>query len=231
LLERYTWGCAARRLRNRRIIERKRAADDVELGKGTARNMREREEEMARHLLIRGALGSLLLVLAAGIATAQDYSARLSGFFEIGPINNNTGAILTNGTGRLHLDVDQNSATYSLTYSGLTSDVLQSHIHFGKVHDAGGIFVFLCTNLGNGPAGTPACPAGGGTVTGTITAASIVAVATQNIPAGNFDVLLAALGSNTAYVNVHTKNFPGGEIRGQVEPRDEDQNEGRGQSR
>jgi hypothetical protein len=183
---------------------------------------------MARHLLIRGALVSLLLGFAASVASAQDYTARLSGFFELGPINNNTGAILTNGTGRLQLDVDQNSARYSLTYSGLTSNVLQAHVHFGKVHDAGGIFVFLCTNLGNGPAGTPACPTGGGTVSGTITAASIVAVPTQNIPAGNFDVLLAALGSNTAYANVHTQNFPGGEIRGQVEQRDEDQDGGRG---
>jgi hypothetical protein len=131
---------------------------------------------MARDLLIRGALVSLLLGFAAGVASAQEYTARLSGFFEIGPINNNTGAILSNGTGRLHLDVDQNSATYSLSYWGLTSNVLQAHIHFGKVHDAGGIFVFLCTNLGNGPAGTPACPTTGGTVTGTITAASVIAV-------------------------------------------------------
>ena len=183
---------------------------------------------MLRYLLIRTGLAGLLLVLAAGAAAAQEYTARLSGFFEIGPINNNTGAILTNGTGRLRLDVDQNSATYSLTYSGLTSNVLQAHIHFGKVHDAGGIFVFLCTNLGNGPAGTPACPVAGGTVSGTITAASVVPVPTQNIPAGNFGVLLAALGSNTAYANVHTQNFPGGEIRGQVQARDEDQDEGRG---
>ena len=53
------------------------------------------------------------------------------------------------------------------------------HSH-GKVHVAGGVFVFLCTNLGNGPAGTPACPATG-TVSGTITADSIVTVTGQNI--------------------------------------------------
>jgi CHRD domain-containing protein len=123
---------------------------------------------MPRYLLIRTGLVALLLVLATGVAitqddtpatslaTTKDYRARLSGFFELGPINANTGAILTDGAGRLHLDVDQNNATYTLTYSGLTTNVTQAHIHFGKVHNAGGIFAFLCTNLGNGPAGTPA---------------------------------------------------------------------------
>jgi CHRD domain len=180
---------------------------------------------MRRYLLIRSGLAALLLVLGAGIAAADDFKARLTGFFEIGPLNNNTGAILTTGTGRLALDVDHNSATYSLTYSGLSANVTQAHIHFGKVHVAGGIFTFLCTNLGNGPAGTPTCPAAGGTVTGTITAASILAVPGQNIPAGDFSVLLAALKSNTAYVNVHTVHFPGGEIRGQVQEASEDDSE------
>jgi hypothetical protein len=175
---------------------------------------------MVRYLLARCHFAVLLLVFAAGVATAQNddatYTARLAGFNEVGPINNNSGAILTEGTGRLYLEVGQNSATYTLTYSNLTSNALQSHIHFGKKHDAGGIMVFLCTNLGNGPAGTPACPVAGGTVTGTITAASVVAIPTQNVSAGNFSALLSALRSNTAYVNVHSANFPGGEIRGQV---------------
>ena len=183
---------------------------------------------MLRYLLIRSGLAGLLLVLAAGAAAAQEYTARLSGFSELGALNAETGAILTNGTGRLRLDVDQNSATYSLTYSGLTSNVLQAHLHFAKVHVPGGIYAFLCTNLGNGPAGTPACPPTGGTVTGTITAASILAVPGQNITAGDFNALLAALSSNTTYVNVHTNNFKSGEIRGQVQTREEDQDEGRG---
>lgn len=183
---------------------------------------------MLQSLLIRSGMAAVLVSLGAAVAAAQDYSAKLSGFFETGPATAPSGAILTNGTGRFALDVDKNTAAYTLTYSGLTSNVTQAHIHFGKVHVPGGIFVYLCTNLGNGPAGTPACPAGGGTVNGTITAASIVAVPGQNISAGDFTALLDALSSNTAYANVHTANFPGGEIRGQVELRDEDQGEGQG---
>ena len=91
----------------------------------------------------------------------------------------------------------------------------QAHIHFGKKHVPGGVMVFFCSNLGNGPAGTPACPASG-TVTGSWTAASVVAIPGQNVTAGDFDALTDALGSNTAYANIHTANFPAGEIRDQM---------------
>src|SRR5438046_5376541 len=79
--------------------------------------------------------------------------------------------------------------------------------------------VFFCTNLGNGPAGTQACPnlgAATATVTGTFTNASVVAIPTQNVTAGEFDALVDALRSNTAYANIHTSAFPAGEIRGQI---------------
>jgi CHRD domain len=59
-------------------------------------------------------------------------------------------------------------------------------------------------------------------VTGSWTAASIVAIPGQNVTAGDFDALTAALGSNTAYANIHTVKFPAGEIRGQMRQRDRD---------
>jgi len=165
-----------------------------------------------------------------GGANTEEFSARLNGFNVTGGLPTmanpgaETGAILTEGTGTVQLDLGKNSATYSLTYSGLTSPVLQAHIHFGKVHTPGGIMVFFCTNLGNGPAGTPTCPASGGTVTGTWTASSVVAIAGQNVTAGDFDALTDALTSNTAYANVHTMNFKAGEIRGQVRKSEKDHN-------
>jgi hypothetical protein len=86
--------------------------------------------------------------------------------------------------------------------------------------------VFFCTNLSNGPAGTPTCPndAGGEvTVTGTVTATGVVGPAAQNITAGDFAAVVAALASNTVYGNIHTTKFPAGEIRGQVHAdRDDD---------
>jgi len=158
------------------------------------------------------------LVASALPVQADPFSTTLSGFEEIGALASPTGAILTDGEGSLQLDLDEGSQTlnYTLTYSGLTSSVTQAHIHFGKVHVAGGIFVFLCTNLGNGPAGTPPCPAAGGTVSGTITPAGVRAVPGQNVTAGDFDAVVQIITSDSAYANVHTANFPAGEIRGQI---------------
>ena len=192
---------------------------------------------MRRQKLIEAAVAAGFVALWGGVAHAdggaansEEFSARLSGFQELGALNAETGAILTDGTGTLQLDLDKKSqppmATYTLTFSNLSAAVTQAHIHFGKVHVPGGIFVWLCQTAAKpaptAVAGTtPFCPTAGGTVSGTITSASIIAPATspptsQGITANDFDALTDALNSDTAYVNVHTVNFPGGEIRGQI---------------
>jgi hypothetical protein len=170
---------------------------------------------MKRYLLAVASIAALLLVSSAR-ADAEDFFAKFSGFNEIGGVGaGETGAILSEGQGTLKLDLNRAARTldYTLTYSGLSSNVLVAHIHFGKVHVAGGIIVFLC-----GGGGTPACPAGGGTVSGTITPASVLAIPTQNVTAGDFDALEDALTSHTAYGNIHTANFKAGEIRGEIRP-------------
>jgi len=181
--------------------------------------------------LIEAVLVAALVVFSAGYAHAEEFSARLNGFQELGAQNAETGAILSNGSGtlRLSLDKDAGTATFTLTFSGVgttplkTGTVTQAHIHFGKVHSAGGVMVFFCTNLANGPAGTQACPLNSGTVTGIFTSASVVAIAGQNVNAGDFDALVDALDSNTAYANIHTTALPAGEIRGQIRRDEQDQ--------
>lgn len=85
----------------------------------------------------------------------------------------------------------------------------------------GGIVLFLCANSltspAAAPAGTPACPANGGTVTGTLTASNITPVLTQGIETGpaEFAEILHAIRSGVTYANVHSSpNHVGGEIRG-----------------
>jgi hypothetical protein len=98
---------------------------------------------------------------------------------------------------------------YSLSYTSLPG-ATQSHIHSGAFGVNGPPHVFLCSNTLGGT--TPACPATGGTVTGTLTAADF----TAGGAVADFPALLAAIQAGTTYVNVHTTAVPGGEIRGQL---------------
>src|SRR3974390_3121466 len=146
-------------------------------------------------------LGAPALMLLGSNANAEEFSATFSGFEEVGALNNETGAILSDAKATLTLNLDRAArmVTYKLTYSGFVGNiapvVTQSHIHFGKRHVPGGIMVFLCTNLAGGPAGTPACPSTAGTVTGMIVAGSVQAIPGQNVSAGDFDALQDALDS------------------------------------
>jgi hypothetical protein len=174
--------------------------------------------------MYRSILLGVLIAAAGGLTPAvssshgEEFHAILAGFNEIGALNSETGAILTEGSGTLNLKLDRGNETltFTLKFQNLSAPVTQSHIHFGKEHVAGGVMVFFCSNLATAPAGTQPCPAAGGTVTGTLTAANVLAIAGQNVSAGDFNAIINALMSDTAYANVHTTNFPAGEIRGQV---------------
>jgi len=132
-------------------------------------------------------------------------TGRLTGFQQVP-------SILTTGTGTFHATLGASSLTFTLSYSNLSGSATGAHIHFAQRGVNGGIFVFFC-----GGGGKPACPAGtSGTLTGTVTGADVVAVPAQGISAGSFADLVRILRSGDAYVNVHTANFPGGEIRAQV---------------
>ena len=128
-------------------------------------------------------------------------------------------ALSTTGEGdfRAHIDENNQEITYELSYASLEGSVLQAHIHFGSPSQNGGISAFLCTNLGNGPAGTPLCPAFPATVTGTIRPADVVGPAGQGLEAGNFEELIAAIRAGATYANVHSSKYPVGEIRAQIE--------------
>ena len=125
-------------------------------------------------------------------------------------------ALQSNATGKWTATVDGNTIHYTLTYSNLRADATQSHIHIGQPGVNGGVTIFFCSNLGNGPAGTPSCPLRGGTLNGTITSANVLPITSQGVGAGEISAVLKALRNGAAYVNVHSTQFPGGEIRGVV---------------
>ncbi len=165
---------------------------------------------MNKRTLVAVAIPLLVLLAFGASATANGgsfaFGARLSGYEE-------TPAINSNATGFLKATVNSTgtSISYTLSYSGFTSTVLFSHIHFGQRSVAGGVAVFLC-----GGGNKPACPQGSGTVTGTIVASDVVGPTAQGIALGDLASVLRAIRAGVAYANVHTSTFPNGEIRGQI---------------
>ena len=132
-------------------------------------------------------------------------------------------ALSTPGEGEFRATIlrSRDEIRYELSFRNTESDVTQAHIHFENATNNGPIVVFLCTNLGNGPAGTQACPADGGTIQGTIRPENVGAgAAAQGIAAGEFDEFVRAIRAGATYVNVHSVDRPGGEIRAQLDGHD-----------
>lgn len=161
------------------------------------------------------AVAALVAACAVPLAAqAEKLKVKLSGFEETPLTLSSPGfaefeARIARGDG---------SISWELTYGGLPTTVQQAHIHFGARAITGGISIFLCTNLGNGPAGTQPCPQMG-TIGGVIHAADVIGPAGQGIAAGELNEIIAAIRAGVAYVNIHTQAFPGGEVRGQFDAR------------
>lgn len=171
-----------------------------------------------RKIGVRFLLGAFCVVaLAVAIvrvrADEEDIvmRARLTGFEEVGAPVLAPNPTPATGTFRASLREDGTTLDYKLTWTNnLTSPVLFAHIHFAMRGVNGGVMAFLC-----GGGGKPACS--GGMATGTITAADIRAIASQGFTANNFTDFLRSIRSGDGYANLHTVNFPGGEIRGQIQ--------------
>jgi hypothetical protein len=92
------------------------------------------------------------------------------------------------GTGQIVIDTDANTLSYNISYSGLSSTETAAHIHGFA---ARGVNVGVLHGL---PATNPKI----GTWTYT-------------------DAQEANILAGLIYINIHTTNFPGGEMRGQID--------------
>ena len=177
--------------------------------------------------LVLAGLITLAAVSTAVHLTAADdrdrgnrISARLAGTNEV-PV------VSTAASGRLKAKIasDGESIDYELSFSGLQGIVAQSHIHIAQKDVNGGIVLWLCQGTSRAPASvaalTPECPQEG-TVSGTLTAANVIPIATQQIGPNELNEAIDAIRAGFAYANVHTAPSPGGEIRGQLKVDDDD---------
>jgi CHRD domain len=167
-----------------------------------------------------------LAMLTALLAALPAYGDRdrddiirtgLSGLEEVPVVN-------TAARGSFEARIDRNELgfSYKLSYSGLQGSVTQAHIHLGQKLANGGIMVWLCQTEGTlAPLAvrdlTPMCPPSpGGTVEGEVSGANVLAVATQQVAAGDIRAVIAAMRARLAYANVHSNPSLTGEIRGQT---------------
>jgi len=175
-----------------------------------------------RFRIIVAALAVVVVGSGVGVAVAAmngNFSTHLKGRYEA-PIARDTDA---QGQAIFQLSDDGESMSYKLIASNI-DNVIMAHIHIGDAQSAGPIAVWLYP--GTAP---PQAPNGAGRhdgvlVEGTFTAANF----TGPLAGMPMSALLAAIADGKAYVNIHTNDgvapantgpgdFPGGEIRGQLE--------------
>lgn len=171
---------------------------------------------------------ALIFVIPAVLAVAtiavadeggrRNFRAGMIGYQEV-PANSTIGA----GAFEARVNDAGDEINYTLSYGDLEATVTQAHVHLGQRGVNGGISAWLCEGtLASPSASTPACPPStGGSVSGTITALEVIGPAGQGIAAAEFAELVRAIRAGVVYANVHTTKFPGGEIRGQVNDRDQ----------
>jgi CHRD domain len=131
-----------------------------------------------------------VLALAAGSAGANSPAIPLNSEQET------TGSTST-GSGFFSYTIEGDQLCYTLEVRDLTMTPFAAHIHIGPRNVAGPIVVGLLTP-----------PAATSTVSECITA----------VEGGDLTAELAAIAADPRnyYVNVHTANWPGGEVRGQL---------------
>ncbi len=114
------------------------------------------------------------------------FETELDGGQEV-PVNGSPGSAVANYT----IDVNTGVVTGSMPFTGLTSASTAAHFHQAAVGVNGPVILALTGGAGS--------TSGIWTISGMFTAPE-----------------LTALGSNQLYLNIHSTNFPNGEIRGQV---------------
>jgi hypothetical protein len=173
---------------------------------------------MRRRTVVAILAGWLALLGLPAPAPAETIQADLEGIQEVPALST-----VASGRFRARISRDETRIDWVLSYEDLEGDVTQGHIHIAQKGVNGGITVFFCTNLGNGPMGIQACPPAPATIRGTIMAAdvspNIPATAnarTQGLGTGELAELIRAIRDGVTYANVHSSFAPGGEIRGQI---------------
>jgi hypothetical protein len=162
---------------------------------------------MFKRLLLTGPLVFALALAIPAHADTITYTATLLGSSEVPP----TGSL---GTGFATFILNGNFLTIDESFTGLTAPASAAHIHCCGPIGVNEIVAVPFTPFPNATSGT------------FMATVDLTLAATYNAPfitqeGGTVALaeagLIAALNSGNTYANIHNANFPGGEIRGQIE--------------
>jgi hypothetical protein len=163
---------------------------------------------MKRPLVAAIVVAGALTIGGVVLARTTRYTAEPVGEFEVP-------AVVTDGEGhlRMRLHNKEQAISYYLRITRPLTDVTQAHLHMGAAGTNGPIVVWLY------PDAPPAVLIPGATrgplAKGVITPEDLRPPPSGG-PAPTWEQFLAALDTGQIYVNVHTSQNPGGEIRDQV---------------
>jgi hypothetical protein len=150
-------------------------------------------------IMASGAVLPQLGTASANVTPKATFAAQLSGDEEVPPRDTNA-----RGAAIFMLSEDGTALQYTLIVANI-DNVMASHIHIAPAGVNGPIVAFLFS-------GGPTDRVDGVLAQGTITSDDLIG----QLAGMTIDDLVAAINSGNAYVNVHTTEFPGGEIRGQI---------------
>jgi hypothetical protein len=156
---------------------------------------------------------ALMLLVPAAYAIPVTFVGNLTGANEVPPVPSSATGLAT-----VVLDAAAQTLQINATFSGLTSNTNAAHIH-------------CCAPLGTNAGVATTVPAFPGFPLGVTSGSFSSAVFDLTQPTiynpafvmlqGGLTqaeaTLIAGIQNGTTYLNIHTVNFPGGEIRGQLE--------------
>lgn len=179
---------------------------------------------MNRFLLLPAAMAAMALTAAIFAVSASPVLAddddrekgggslktRLTGYEEVLPVYTPA-----SGDVSVRFEESPDRVIVTLRYEKLATAVQAAHLHWGQSGVTGPVILTLCgAQSGN------TCPANGDQALFTFNAQAVQGVAagtpTGFFPANDLNALRDGLRSGVVYANVHTQQFPGGEIRGQL---------------
>jgi hypothetical protein len=146
----------------------------------------------------------LLATTGVALAAAGNYRTHLAGRFEV-PVNDSR----AQGQAIFQLNRAGDELSYRLIVSNI-ENVTMAHIHLAPADANGPVVAWLYPSMP--PAQLIPGRFNGTLATGVITSANLVGP----LAGSDLSDLVAAIEAGNAYVNVHTSQYPGGEVRGQI---------------